>query len=207
MTSWEAKRKTILSRDNFTCQQCGHFNPELGKVEFHDEERGEIELHEYINSPDPYDSNYMISQSGTGYTYNINFGDCWPVFPIMQIHHKKYINGRELWDYDDNDLVTLCRKCHFNLHLNELIPIYSIDNVQVEERMFLPVDQGSGRKHNAEEWTFIKKVGGGEYAVSDIKPSIKIVLFSGEDQEHAIEESKKALRNFINQWFPLYKSP
>lgn len=207
MSTWEVKRKTILKRDNYTCQGCGQFNPELGTVQFYDETIGEVELHEYSNSPNPYDSNYMISQSRTGYTLNINFGDCWPVFPIMQVHHNKYINGREYWDYDDSDLVTLCKKCHHNLHLSETIPIYSSDEVLLEERMFLPVDQGSGRKHNAEEWTFIKKVGGGEYTVSDLHPTITMVLFSDESQDHAVKEGKKALRKFLNQFFPRYRTP
>ena len=34
----------------------------------------------------------------------------------LDVHHIRYLNGREAWDYDDGDLVTLCHKCHENLH-------------------------------------------------------------------------------------------
>ena len=30
----------------------------------------------------------------------------------LDVHHIRYIYGREAWDYDDGDLVTLCHKCH-----------------------------------------------------------------------------------------------
>ena len=176
MTTWDDKRQTILKRDNYTCQICKQFNPELGTVEFSDEKDGHVELHEYKNCPDPYEAVYSISQSRTGYTFEINFGSCWPVFPILQVHHKRYINGRENWDYENEDLITLCKKCHFNFHLTETIPIYSTDNILLDERMFMPVDNGVGRTHNCNEWTFIQKIGGGEYVVSDIKPTISMIL-------------------------------
>lgn len=34
----------------------------------------------------------------------------------LDVHHIRYIKGREAWDYDDGDLVTLCHKCHEELH-------------------------------------------------------------------------------------------
>ena len=34
----------------------------------------------------------------------------------LDVHHIRYIYGREAWDYDDGDLVTLCHKCHEELH-------------------------------------------------------------------------------------------
>ena len=34
----------------------------------------------------------------------------------LDVHHIRYISGREAWDYDDGDLVTLCHKCHEDLH-------------------------------------------------------------------------------------------
>lgn len=30
----------------------------------------------------------------------------------MQVHHKRYVAGKEPWEYDDCDLEALCRKCH-----------------------------------------------------------------------------------------------
>ncbi len=30
----------------------------------------------------------------------------------LNVHHLKYIKGREPWEYSDKYLVTLCEKCH-----------------------------------------------------------------------------------------------
>jgi len=204
MSNWDEKRLVILNRDNYTCRNCGQFNPELGTVEFNDKIDGHVEIHVYTNHPDPYQADYSISQSRTGFTFHINFGNCWPVFPIMQVHHKKYINGKEKWDYENDDLITLCKKCHFNFHLNEVVPIYSTDNILLEEKMFLPVDTGLGRKHNCDEWTFIQLIGGGEYVLSDIKPTITMVIFDNENKIDAETEAKSTLDKFITNYFPRY---
>ncbi len=34
----------------------------------------------------------------------------------LDVHHLRYIMGRKAWEYDDGDLVTLCHKCHEELH-------------------------------------------------------------------------------------------
>jgi hypothetical protein len=34
----------------------------------------------------------------------------------FNVHHKIYIKGREPWDYDDEHLECLCRKCHKEKH-------------------------------------------------------------------------------------------
>jgi len=30
----------------------------------------------------------------------------------LVVHHKVYKIGRKYWEYDDNDLITLCERCH-----------------------------------------------------------------------------------------------
>ena len=30
----------------------------------------------------------------------------------LHVHHLQYINGNKPWEYDNNDLVTLCKNCH-----------------------------------------------------------------------------------------------
>lgn len=30
----------------------------------------------------------------------------------LQVHHKDYFPGVKAWEYPDNDLTTLCKKCH-----------------------------------------------------------------------------------------------
>ena len=34
----------------------------------------------------------------------------------LQVHHLRYIQGRKAWEYDDADLVTLCKGCHAERH-------------------------------------------------------------------------------------------
>ncbi len=35
---------------------------------------------------------------------------------LLHVHHKTYYPNRDLWDYDDDDLVTLCEYCHNEIH-------------------------------------------------------------------------------------------
>lgn len=37
----------------------------------------------------------------------------------LQVHHKRYIDGRKAWEYDNSDLITLCNKCHYKEHHSE----------------------------------------------------------------------------------------
>ena len=37
---------------------------------------------------------------------------CGAVGTQLDVHHLRYIDGREPWEYDDGDLVTLCHTCH-----------------------------------------------------------------------------------------------
>lgn len=37
----------------------------------------------------------------------------------LHVHHKHYIRGRKVWEYDNEQLVCLCRQCHTNQHDNE----------------------------------------------------------------------------------------
>lgn len=32
--------------------------------------------------------------------------------PLLNVHHKLYIIDREIWEYDDDDLITLLTKCY-----------------------------------------------------------------------------------------------
>lgn len=49
--NWTNKRWKILHRDNYTCQRCKTFNPQLGTVEIYDASSNTSELHEYETSP------------------------------------------------------------------------------------------------------------------------------------------------------------
>jgi hypothetical protein len=34
----------------------------------------------------------------------------------LNVHHKKYIKDKKIWEYDDNNLSTLCESCHKEVH-------------------------------------------------------------------------------------------
>lgn len=204
MSDWESKRKEVLKRDNYTCQRCGQFNPELGMVEVVVDDGENVEHHRFEGCPKPYDNNYILSQSRTGLAFNFTFGHCWPVFPVMQVHHRKYIHGREAWDYSDEDLVTLCKRCHAKLHVTEKIPVYNQAGLLIEERLYVPHDHGSGRHHDCPEWTFIKRTSEGEYVLSEIDAEVQMWLLPHEDQNWALEEASKALGDFLRRYFPTY---
>lgn len=37
---------------------------------------------------------------------------CGDMENTLNVHHIRYVKGREPWEYDDNELITLCEKCH-----------------------------------------------------------------------------------------------
>lgn len=47
----------------------------------------------------------------------------------LHVHHKRYIKNRLPWEYGDNDLITLCEKCHQNIHTKPNTDIAKIGEV------------------------------------------------------------------------------
>lgn len=37
----------------------------------------------------------------------------------LHVHHKRYIDGREPWEYEYSDLMALCKECHEYIHVTE----------------------------------------------------------------------------------------
>lgn len=44
------------------------------------------------------------------------------VFHFMQlvVHHLAYHAGHAPWEYEDGELLTICKECHSKLHRNKL---------------------------------------------------------------------------------------
>lgn len=38
--------------------------------------------------------------------------NCGDTTKTLHVHHRRYINGRNPWEYEDSNLVTLCCDCH-----------------------------------------------------------------------------------------------
>lgn len=46
-------------------------------------------------------------------------------YPILNIHHKSYIENHLAWEYDNNNLITLCEDCHKQIHKSNSIPLFN----------------------------------------------------------------------------------
>ena len=108
---WIEKSNSIKARDNYTCQCCHAFNPMQGGLMFI--QQGEYETYHQYNPP----SNYMIHVKDYDFTINIDFYAAYHLtMPRLNVHHKIYYKNRKLWDYKDEELVTLCEDCHHYIH-------------------------------------------------------------------------------------------
>lgn len=109
---WITKSNLIKARDNYTCQLCHVFNPMMGDLLFI--QQGEYEtFHEYS----ALERSYMIHVKDFDFTVHFDFyPDYHLTMPRLNVHHKIYYRNRNLWDYDDDCLVTLCEDCHHYIH-------------------------------------------------------------------------------------------
>ena len=118
---WIEKSNAIKAFDNYTCQLCHVYNPMQEGLVF--VQQGEYETyHQYS----PLNSSYMIHVKDFSFTVNIDFyAGYYLAMPRLNVHHKVYYRNRNLWDYPDDCLVTLCEDCHHYVHsLNNMgIPI------------------------------------------------------------------------------------
>lgn len=51
--------------------------------------------------------------------YGFSCADCGEKSQTLHVHHKKYIKGRDPWEYEDEDCVVLCEDCHKKLHASK----------------------------------------------------------------------------------------
>lgn len=66
---------------------------------------------------------------------NFTCQDCGDTESQLQVHHKSYIFGNKVWEYDNDNLITLCETCHSCLtDLKKIIKL-RIDN------QFISADQ------------------------------------------------------------------
>ena len=96
---WYSKRQVILKRDNNTCTQCT-ISPIKGLTGYG--------LQGYVN-----DTVVIYGDYKSVILPNI-IVDTKGIY--LEVHHRYYILNKLPLEIDDNGLVTLCRRCHENIH-------------------------------------------------------------------------------------------
>lgn len=118
---WIEKSNSIKARDNYTCQLCHAFNPMLGDFIFMEQGKYSTLHHYYLTAGhskyDIYVQKFDLLTISFEFSPNFHLA-----MPRLNVHHKIYYRNRDLWDYPDDCLVTLCEKCHQYIHtLNDLV--------------------------------------------------------------------------------------
>lgn len=110
---WIEKSNSIKAHDNYTCQLCHAFNPQLGNFVF--VKQGEYDtIHHYY-----WVGNSIYTIHVIGYVLEITFSFSFGfhlAMPRLNVHHKIYYRNRDLWDYPNDCLVTLCEDCRHYIH-------------------------------------------------------------------------------------------
>jgi len=138
---WAQKRDKIIKRDKERCTKClkgttdfhpfntfsfseknwtGHFwiEDSFGLKQYEKYETGEGEL---MDETGFMDYRAIIIADKQYY---------------LQVHHKYYIVDKNPWDYNDNDLITLCNWCHWEFHENNTVKVYIERESQLVERAY-----------------------------------------------------------------------
>lgn len=63
---------------------------------------------------------------------------------LLNVHHKHYIVQHKAWEYEDDDLVTLCNECHTKIHQAIGAPVYSNENGFMKEVSLTPCSRCNG---------------------------------------------------------------
>lgn len=63
---------------------------------------------------------------------------CYDDTNTLHVHHRRYLTGKEPWDYEDRLLITLCKDCHENesFYLDSKSDFYEI----LLDKGFMPSD-------------------------------------------------------------------
>jgi hypothetical protein len=124
----------------------------LGPVTIINSDDGSIEIHEHEYRGE---SAYSITSMKYGVVFRIKFSLDYLVLPTLQVHHKRYINGKLPWEYDNNDLVTVCKGCHSIVHNEITIPVFSSDLKEYSMVQYYPEDLSESIYSTFKPWSFI----------------------------------------------------
>lgn len=63
---------------------------------------------------------------------------------LLNVHHKHYILGRFAWEYEDNELVTLCQSCHEKVHRLCDVNVYANVHGELRNMNYTPCTRCNG---------------------------------------------------------------
>lgn len=63
---------------------------------------------------------------------------------VLQVHHKRYFIDKRAWEYEDNDLVTLCQECHLKVHKFFPVQVYAYVDGQMKVMNYTPCQRCNG---------------------------------------------------------------
>lgn len=63
---------------------------------------------------------------------------------VLNVHHKHYIIQHKAWEYDEDNLITLCNDCHTKVHQTIGAPVYSDENGYFKEIKLTPCYKCNG---------------------------------------------------------------
>ena len=123
---WNKKREEIIERDHHMCTRCG-----TTKSFYHQGKN--IRGQKTVTKEEKEAGGWGMIEIEDTNNYN------------LQVHHKLYILNKLPWEYDNEQLVTLCNVCHGKVHEENTIPIYGEDGVELKELTPCSRCNGMGR--------------------------------------------------------------
>lgn len=116
---WFKRRKEILEKDDSYCTKCG-----LSETLWH---AGKLVS---------FDKKKFIDTELNGERITADFPIELDRNVYLHIHHKYYVMGRLPWEYNNDELTTLCNCCHWALHQNETVKIFQETTTGLKEKNF-----------------------------------------------------------------------
>lgn len=124
---WQQKRSVILDRDSYCCRKC-NIQPIKGSRVY-----GLSGFTEEI---------LLIGDSFKKVKFpDLRFD---PNGVYLEVHHLYYILNRLPWEINDDGLITLCNKCHEELHFSEKVPVYNLIEGKLVRLELIPCKKCGG---------------------------------------------------------------
>lgn len=141
---WWEKRNAIANREKYLCQNCGGETANLymlklkGKYVQEVPAKVEIKVVE-IDVKDPFTKEVLGKHKEERPVISENLNPL-----LSHVHHTFYVKNHLPWEYNDNHLMHLCNKCHYEVHQNSIIYIYSSYENRQDGQIVIPCGKCNG---------------------------------------------------------------